>query len=223
MPVKISEFTAEPLAEHSQYVRTYRLRYSQNGKKRIWDGILSQNSVSVLIYHAEKRCFLFVRQFRPVVYYAELRESVGLNAHDDITNIVSEKSLPVTAGEVLELCAGLIDSTDSNPKQAATREILEECGYQVDEPSLVWINSFRGNVGLIGNQMELYYAQVVESQRVPGAGGGLVEEGECIDLVEWPLSKLDELLTADHNRPPSPVSFSYALLWFKFNILPHLL
>ncbi|VDP26140.1 unnamed protein product [Echinostoma caproni] len=74
----------------------------------------------------------------------------------------------------------------------------------------------------MGNQMTLYYAEVDESQRVSGAGGGLAEEGEFIEIFEWPVAKLDLLLQANPNRPPTSTTLLCALYWFKLNILPSL-
>ncbi|KAF7233554.1 Uridine diphosphate glucose pyrophosphatase [Paragonimus skrjabini miyazakii] len=222
MAFEISDFRVKPLVEPSKYVKLYRLHFLQNGKPRTWDGILSHNSVSVLIYHTEKKCILLVKQFRPVVYYLKLRELSGKTGLDeeDEDFISLSASVPASKGDTIELCAGLIDGEDPRPEKTAVQEVLEECGYKVSESSLRLIQVFASSVGLIGNQMTCYYTEVDETLRVPGAGGGLREEGEYIQIIEWPVTKLDDLIEPRTDRPGLSASLLYALSWFKTTILP---
>ncbi|KAG5441849.1 Nudix hydrolase 14, chloroplastic [Clonorchis sinensis] len=187
-----------------------------DGKPRYWDGVLSHDSVSILLYHVEKSCLLLVKQFRPVIYFNKLREATGKMRLDD-DEMFSCTSVPPHSANTVELCAGLIDGTDSDPQVVAAREILEECGFSVDPSSLQLIDSFHSGVGLLGNRMTLFYAELNESQRVPGAGGGLRDEGEFIELIEWPISKIDTLLGPNPERPPCSTSLLYAVSWFKMN------
>ncbi|KER24947.1 hypothetical protein T265_07509 [Opisthorchis viverrini] len=220
MPV-ITKFKAAPLTDPSNYIKTYRLTYLQDGKPRYWDGVLSHDSVSILLYHVQKSCLLLVKQFRPVIYFNKLREATGKTRLDD-DEVFSCTTVPPNSANTLELCAGLIDGTDSDPKEVAAREILEECGFSVDPSSLQLIDSFHSGVGLLGNRMTMFYAELNESQRVPGAGGGLRDEGECIELIEWPIAKIDTLLGPNPERPPCSTSLLYAISWFKLNKYPHI-
>ncbi|TPP61812.1 Uridine diphosphate glucose pyrophosphatase [Fasciola gigantica] len=229
----ISRFSVSLLKEPSKYVKPYRISFiqvcnsdrltrKQNGKERFWDGILTHDSVSILIYHCEKKCLIFVKQFRPVVYFSILRETGRYRSIDVTDEGLNIDGISADRGETLELCAGLMDGNECIPTKTAVTEVLEECGYQISEASLRFVDSFRSGLGLSGNKMTLFYTEVTESQRVPGAGGGLVEEDEFIEIVEWPVESLDSLFDANANRPPTSTTLLYALCWFKSNVLPNL-
>uniref|UniRef100_A0A183B8X1 Nudix hydrolase domain-containing protein n=1 Tax=Echinostoma caproni TaxID=27848 RepID=A0A183B8X1_9TREM len=51
--------------------------------------------------------------------------------------------VPSSCGETLELCAGLIDKDGNSPTKTAVNEVFEECGYRIQESSLVFVDSFR--------------------------------------------------------------------------------
>ncbi|TGZ72105.1 hypothetical protein CRM22_002284 [Opisthorchis felineus] len=157
-----------------------------------------------------------------VIYFNKLREATGKTRLDE-DGVFSCTSVPPNSANTLELCAGLIDGTESDPQEVAAREILEECGFSVDPSSLQLIDRFHSGVGLLGNRMTLFYAELNESQRVPGAGGGLRDEGEFIELIEWPIAKIDTLLGPNPERPPCSTSLLYAVSWFKMNKYPHIL
>lgn len=76
-----------------------------------------------------------------VVYYTNLRRLEG----EGVTLVSSEPhtpvdrdgkplSLPISKGETLELCAGIVDKAGASLEEIAATEIWEECGYRV-EPS----------------------------------------------------------------------------------------
>ncbi|CAH8430587.1 unnamed protein product [Heterobilharzia americana] len=225
MSYDISTFKVSVLKEPSNYVMPYRISFRQDGRLRTWDGILAHDSVSVLLYHAEKKSLLFVKQFRPVVYYTKLRELGIISSPIDGEVETSQVDLPSSElGETLELCAGLIDGVQNNPKYYAVQEVLEECGFKIKEEYLRLINSFYTSVGLTGTKMMLYYTEVHEYQKVPNAGGGLHAEGEYIEVVEWPISKLEEFFQSNNSMKQAiSVTLLYAVSWFKENILPTLL
>ncbi|CAH8435447.1 unnamed protein product [Schistosoma curassoni] len=227
MSRKISNLNVVELEEPSKYIKPYRMNFIQDGRQRTWDGILAHDSVSILLYHSEKKSLLFVKQFRPVVYYSKLRKLGLIRSVTDGPVESSEINLPSSKiGETLELCAGIIDGVQKNPKLYAVQEVLEECGYKINEDSLHLINSFYSSVGLAGTEVTLYYAEVHENQKVPNAGGGLHEEGEYIEVIEWPISRIEELFqngTNGTHQQPTSLSLLYAIMWFKQNILPSLL
>jgi UDP-sugar diphosphatase len=62
--------------------------------------------------------------------------------------------------------------------------------------------------------MTLYYAEVTDAMR-GGRGGGLVEEGEMIDVVELSVEETRKLIMDESvNRP---VGMLFALQWFFMN------
>ncbi|XP_018647708.1 putative udp-glucose pyrophosphatase [Schistosoma mansoni] len=242
MSRKISSLNVLELKEPSKYIKPYRMDFVQDGRRRTWDGILAHDSVSILLYHSEKKSLLLVKQFRPVVYYSKLRKLGIIRSVTDSPVESNEIDLPSSEiGETLELCAGIIDGVQTNPKLYAVQEVLEECGYKINEDSLHLINSFlmtymdftqlvllsnsSSSVGLAGTEVTLYYAEVHENQKVPNAGGGLHEEGEYIEVIEWPVSRIEELFqygTNSTHQQPTSLSLLYAIMWFKQNILPSL-
>nr|CAH8822994.1 unnamed protein product [Trichobilharzia regenti] len=225
MPHKLSNLKVSELRESSKYIRPYRMSFNQDGQPRTWDGILAHDSVSILLYHPEKKSLIFVKQFRPVVYYTKLRQLGVIPSVADGTVESVQTDLPSgEIGETLELCAGLIDGVQTNPKSYAVQEVLEECGFKISEESLKLVNSFYTSVGLTGSKMTLYYAEVNEHQRIANAGGGLHTEGEYIEVIEWPISRIDELYHQNNNNNDCTklsisVTLLYAVCWFKENIL----
>lgn len=223
MSSKITSFIVRPLLEKSKYIKAYRIEYTRNGKAYFWDGVRSHDSVSVLIFNVQTKCFVLVKQFRPVVYYAKVRERCGVSGLTNEGSVTFDPiAVPLSQGETLELCAGLIDGPETEPRKVAVEEVFEECGYRITEESLRLINKCQSSVGLLGSQMTVFYAEVDESHRVLGAGGGLRDEGEYIEIVNWPISDLDLLLSPDAERLATSTSLLYSLTWFKLNVLPHI-
>lgn len=66
--------------EKSAFIRPASAMFELGGKKRRWDVIESHASVGVVIYHADMDAFIIVRQFRPPVYAAALRETIAAAA-----------------------------------------------------------------------------------------------------------------------------------------------
>jgi ADP-ribose pyrophosphatase len=87
--------------------------------------------------------------------------------------------------ELLEIAAGMIDK-DESPETAVRREIHEELGYEIDQ--LTAIVTMWPSPGTSAETIAVYYAEV---SRQTGAGGGLAEENEQIEMIR--LTR-DELL-----------------------------
>jgi ADP-ribose pyrophosphatase len=79
--------------------------------------------------------------------------------------------------ELLEIAAGMIDK-DESPETAVRREIHEELGYEIDQ--LTEIVTMWPSPGTSAETIAVYYAEV---SRQTGAGGGLAEENEQIEMV----------------------------------------
>ena len=80
---------------------------------------------------------------------------------------------------ILEIAAGMIDG-DEAPETAVRREIHEELGYEVDK--LEEIECIWPSPGTSSEVITVYYAEV---SRQTGAGGGLAEENENIEMVAF--------------------------------------
>lgn len=114
------------------------------------------NGATILLYDAERRTVLLTRQFRYPVY---------VNGHPD--------------GELLETAAGLLD--DDDPETAIRREAIEETGHEVGAVTHVF-DVFM-SPGSVTERLHFYAAPYDASTR-RNSGGGLLEEGEQITVVE---------------------------------------
>ena len=81
--------------------------------------------------------------------------------------------------ELLEIAAGMIDK-DESPETAVRREIHEELGYEIDQ--LTEIVTMWPSPGTSAETIAVYYAEV---SRQTGAGGGLAEEHEQLEIVRF--------------------------------------
>lgn len=57
----------------SKFIRPLRLNYRHAGKDKVWDVVLCHSSVYIIIYNASKKKMVFVKQFRPAVYFSHIR------------------------------------------------------------------------------------------------------------------------------------------------------
>lgn len=93
----------------------------------------------------------------------------------------------VGAQASLEIPAGKLDVEGESPLQTAQRELSEEVGQRAER----WdeITAFYTSPGFSDERIWLYYARGLaddpESEPV---------EGERIDIVRWPLDRLDEAI-----------------------------
>jgi nudix-type nucleoside diphosphatase (YffH/AdpP family) len=114
------------------------------------------NGATVLLYDAQRRTVLLTRQFRFPVY---------VNGHPD--------------GMLIETAAGLLDEDDA--ETAIRREAAEETGVEIGE--LQHVYDIFMSPGSVTERLHFYAAPYSADTRVNG-GGGLVDEGEEIDVLE---------------------------------------
>ncbi|XP_060067582.1 uridine diphosphate glucose pyrophosphatase NUDT14-like [Ylistrum balloti] len=191
--------------EKSRFLKPLRMLFKQNGRDKVWDALQVHDSVVILIFNKTRNVFVFVKQFRPAVYLScsKVTEENGCRQIKTTEN-------PPNMGVTYELCAGIVDKDISN-QRIAQAEVMEECGYQVPLESIEPVTSYRSGVGTTGALQNLYFAEVTDQMRV-GAGGGVAEEGELIEVVEIPLCDGKSFITdMSYNKP---VAMMYALMWF---------
>ena len=70
-------------------------------------------------------------------HIANLPENHGKEFSD-----IEWTSYDTEIGFTIELCAGLIDKEGLTPREIASEEISEECGYRVDSDDLIHIVTF---------------------------------------------------------------------------------
>ena len=183
MENKIKNFKLNPLTE-SKFISTALATYEQNGIKKSWEIVQAHDSVAILIYHKEQKCFILVKQFRPAVY---------LNKSDGMT---------------VELCAGIVDKEHSLA-QIAKEEIEEEGGYDVLLENIEKITSFHTSVGFAGSKQVLYYVEVDEHMRCSNGGG---VDGELIEVVNLPVDEAKALIY-DESIAKTP-GLMFAFMWW---------
>ena len=69
----------------------------------------------------------------------------------------------------------------------------------------------RAGVGISGTVQTLYYVEVTDDMRV-SAGGGLVEEGELIEVFELPLQSAQTFVWDQSDLKPAQLIFAF--MWF---------
>lgn len=228
---KISDVRIEPLKD-SKYVRPLRMRFKQDNKEKDWDIIGAHDSVYIVIFNKSSSKLVLVRQFRPAPYYAQLvKKNPNILSSSKIKGDFKPETLENAAlisgsyGVCLEMCAGLVDKQKLSLVEIAKEEVLEECGFEAPLESFELVYKSYSGIGASGTVMSLFYVEVTEEMRVSG-GGGLVEEGEMIQVVEKSIDEIKKYIQYDSNEPDkviqSPPAFFAAVQWFLLNKAPAL-
>lgn len=119
--------------QDSPWLRNVRLRYVQDGRRKEWDIIRIHDSVSIVVFNTSREKLVFVRQFRPAIYYAFLPENEQAT--------VDLERYPATLGLSLELCAGIVDK-EKPLVEIAREELREECGYEAPVSAFKQISTY---------------------------------------------------------------------------------
>ncbi len=124
-------------------------------------------AVAVLIYVRDRDSFVLIRQFRFAVY------ETGRD------------------GWIDEIVAGVLDKEGETPVECARREVREEAGYEVNE--FEKIGTIFVSPGITTERIHLFIG-FCNAQDKRFTGGGLAEEHEDIQIVEWTREKAWEKL-----------------------------
>lgn len=143
------------------------------------------DSVAAIIFNPVTQNLIFVNQFRYPIFTKD---------HDHAWSV--------------EIVAGMIEE-DKSPEEAMVREIIEETGYKVSH--LRPISSFFPSPGGSNERIYLFFAKADQSDRIHG-GGGLIEEGENIQILEIPLKKVFQMLNTGEILDAKTI---IALQWLK--------
>ncbi|GBN28443.1 Uridine diphosphate glucose pyrophosphatase [Araneus ventricosus] len=192
--------------DESLYLRPVRMVYEQDGNEKFWDLMRVHDSVAIVVYNTTRQKLIFVKQFRPAVYYAEVK-------NEDCEGDIDVKKYPPSTGLTIELCAGIVDK-DQSLVETARDEVFEECGYSVPLSMFHKVTSYRSGVGVAGSLQTLYYVEVTDSMKVSD-GGGNSHEGEYIEVIEMDLQEACSLIYDE--TAPRPPSLLVALMWFFQN------
>lgn len=184
----MAKITKVSALKNAKFVKPIALEYEQEGEIRQWEAVISHDSVSILLYNADRDAFVVVKQLRPAVLNATKKD-----------------------GFMYELCAGIIDK-ELTPKEIAREEVLEECGYDVPLQKIEKITTFFTSVGISGASQTLYYAEIDDSMII-GQGGGLSEES--IEVIYISRSQARAFMF-DENFQKTP-GMIMAFYWFFEN------
>lgn len=113
--------------------------------------------------------------------------AVGIVCVDDESIwLVKQPRQAVDDPDVLEIPAGKLDEEGESPLETGRRELAEEIGKGAAQ----WesLGSFWTSVGVLDEEVHLYLATGLYDERAE------VEENERIEVVTWPLARLEELL-----------------------------
>ena len=113
------------------------------------------NAAAILPYNLARRTVLLVRQFRLPTY---------VNGYDDL---------------LIEAAAGLLD--EASPEDRIRAEAEEEIGYRLHHVHKVF-EAFM-SPGVVTEKIHFFIAEYEPDMRI-GAGGGLADEGEDIEVLE---------------------------------------
>jgi len=157
----------------------YEVSYIEDGKKKSRIVSKSLDVVKILIYHTDKKAFVLTKQFRPLVY-------------------INHPQLAYR----YELCGGREDKPNLSSKEVAMEEVLEECGYKVED--LEHITTFT-----TASKVNLYYTEVDESMRV-SQGGGVDDEN--IENFYLSIDKAKKFVL--NPKYPNRPAMAFAIWWW---------
>jgi 8-oxo-dGTP pyrophosphatase MutT (NUDIX family) len=114
------------------------------------------------------------------------RGAVGIVAHDDERVWLVRQPREAVKADLLEIPAGRLDVDGESPLQAAQRELAEEVGLGGErwEPIL----SFYTSAGFTDERVHLFGATGLHEASAESG------ENERIEIVPWPLARLDEVI-----------------------------
>ena len=126
------------------------------------------NGAVILLYNRIKKTVVLTRQFRLPTY---------LNGN--------------TSGMVIEACAGLLDG--DNPMDCIIRETEEETGYRLSSVKKVFQSYM--SPGSVTEILHFFIGEYQSEMKV-SEGGGLAEEHENIEVLEYPFNEAYQMITS---------------------------
>ncbi len=152
------------LLSHDWYVLrkiTFELRRSDGQWQRLSREAYDRgNGAALLLWDPQRNTVVLTRQFRLPAF---------INGCSD--------------GYLVEACAGLLEGDD--PETCIRREAEEETGFRIRQPHKVFEAYM--SPGSVTEKVHLFVAEYEPQDRVR-EGGGLVHEGEDIEVLEMPLA-----------------------------------
>ncbi|MDN7224210.1 NUDIX domain-containing protein [Providencia stuartii] len=114
----------------------------------------------ILLYNQAKNTIILIRQFRLPLY---------INGYPHF---------------LIEAAAGLLDN--ASPEERIIAETEEETGFRIEKIEKVYEAYM--SPGSVTEKLYFYIAEYHDGDRI-NSGGGLTEEGEDIEVLEWEFPK----------------------------------
>jgi nudix-type nucleoside diphosphatase (YffH/AdpP family) len=126
------------------------------------------NGAVILLYNSAKKTVVLTRQFRLPTF---------LNGNK--------------SGMVIEACAGLLDT--ENPEECIIRETEEETGYRLSSVKKVFQSYM--SPGSVTEILHFFIGEYQSDMKV-SEGGGLAEEHENIEVLEYPSNDAYQMIAS---------------------------
>lgn len=162
-PPRIRHLEAELLSDNWYILKRYTFelqRTDGSWQQQSREAYDRGNGATILLYNRDKKTVVLTRQFRLPVYL-----------HDK-------------KGFLIEAAAGLLDN--ASPEQRIIAEAEEETGFTIAQPEKIFEAYM--SPGSVTEKIYFFIAEYREQDR-NGQGGGLADEGEDIEVLEWPFDK----------------------------------
>ena len=141
---------------------------SDNSETQVREVYDRGNGAVILLYNSAKKTVVLTRQFRLPTY---------LNGN--------------SSGMVIEACAGLLDT--ENPEECIIRETEEETGYRLSSVKKVFQSYM--SPGSVTEILHFFIGEYQSEMKV-SEGGGLAEEHENIEVLEYPFNEAYQMITS---------------------------
>ena len=141
---------------------------SDNSETQVREVYDRGNGAVILLYNSAKKKVVLTRQFRLPTF---------LNGN--------------TSGMVIEACAGLLDG--DNPMDCIIRETEEETGYRLSSVKKVFQSYM--SPGSVTEILHFFIGEYQSEMKV-SEGGGLAEEHENIEVLEYPFNEAYQMITS---------------------------
>lgn len=160
------------LSDNWYTLKKYRfelLRRDGNWQQQEREAYDRGNGAAILLYNKAKKTVVLTRQFRFPVYLNDRH------------------------GMLIEAAAGLLDNL--SPQERIKAEAQEETGFRVSHVEKVFEAYM--SPGSVTEKLYFFIAEYSERDRSSN-GGGVEEEGEDIEVLEWPFARaLDAIRTGE--------------------------
>lgn len=200
----ISDVRVKPLGVSD--FKPFTMHYTQNGVKKTWDLLVVDERIVVIVHNVTKNTLLFLRQFRPAVYYGSIPEK-------DRKDVIDTEKYPPELGISTELCCRSITNKCSHVTDAKD-EVFHAFGYDVPLDKIKKIATYRAGVGTTGNKQTAFYCEVTDDMKI--AGSTAAADG-TVEVVEMTVEETRKFVQQKHLR--SPPNFLFGVYWFFYNKL----